>query len=162
MAEQAFGTGPVDPDVVIRPIVESDLPALLALDAAVFDSLPFPEFVVRQLFDLHHECWLVAEDGRGLRGYTLAVPASDGSCGWVLGLAVLEEHRRKGCGRLLTQAAIDLLTKAGVPVAKLTVEPDNCAAIELYEAAGFRIDDPTVLVDYLGPGEDRIVMVARL
>jgi [ribosomal protein S18]-alanine N-acetyltransferase len=151
---------PVDPEVRIRPLGLGDLDALQELDAAVFGHMAYPFFVLRQLFDLHRRYWVIAEGRNGMRGYTLAVPASDLTCGWLLGLGVREEFRRMGCGRLLAVAALELLTASGVPEAKLTVEPDNVSAIALYEEVGFRVAEE--FKDYLGPGEDRIVMIARL
>ena len=157
-----------EPGVSIRPAGPGDLEALFELDTAVFGEVAYPYFVLRQLFDLHRLCWLIAEGPPDhLRGYTLAVRCSDREgepdepTAWLIGLGVRETYRRKGCGRMLTEAALDMLTKDGVRIAKLTVEPDNDKAIALYRECGFvKTDDDGR--DYFGKGHHRDIMAVRL
>jgi diamine N-acetyltransferase len=65
------------------------------------------------------------------------VPA-DGRC-WIIGLIVDARRQRQGIGR----AALELLlarmeAESGGASLLLTVNPENVAAIRLYEAFGFR------------------------
>jgi ribosomal-protein-alanine N-acetyltransferase len=150
----------IDGDVHIRPVETTDLTSLVALDAAIFQGLAYPRFVLRQLFDLHRDWWLVADHPEGLRGYSLGVPTFDGRFAWLLGLGVRREFRGRGYGRSLTVNSLRLLETAGVHDVYLTVEPANQGAIELYREVGFKVT--ALSKDYFGPGNDRIVMTARL
>jgi [ribosomal protein S18]-alanine N-acetyltransferase len=149
-----------NPDVRIRSVHDEELPALAALDAEIFGELAYPYFVLRQLFDIHREWWLVAEHPSGLRGYSFGVPAFDRSLGWLLGLGVLPDYRGHGYGRLLTLKSLLLLNSVGIRLVHLTVEPGNVAAIGVYQEIGFTVEG--LREDYLGPGQDRIIMAARL
>ncbi|MEV4317138.1 N-acetyltransferase [Actinocrispum sp. NPDC049592] len=150
----------VDQDVRIRAARTDDLNALVELDTAVFGRLAYQYFVLRQLFDLHREWWLVAEHPEGLRGYSLGVPTFDRRHGWLLGLGVRREFQRRGYGRSLTVRSMRLLADAGVREVSLTVEPANHRAIGLYSELGFERE--RLARDYLGPGEHRLIMTAAL
>ncbi|MCE7011034.1 GNAT family N-acetyltransferase [Kibdelosporangium philippinense] len=150
----------IDQDVLIRAASEADLAALGELDAEVFGELAYPPFVLRQWFDLYQGWWLVAQHADGLRGYSLGVPLFDRSLGWLLGLGVRQEFWRRGYGRSLTVNSMRLLEGVGVREVRLTVEPGNRAAITLYRELGFVVD--RMVKDYLGPGHDRLLMIAAL
>jgi RimJ/RimL family protein N-acetyltransferase len=55
---------------------------------------------------------------------------------WSIGMWILAEHRGKGGGRMLVDAAIEA-RPADVHKIELEVWPENDAAIRLYERAGF-------------------------
>lgn len=150
-----------DLDVRIRAAGPEDIDRLCALDAAIFGTMAYPYFVLRQLFDAHRGCWLVASDENDrMCGYALGVPTFDRSAGWLLGLGVRPDCRGRGYGRVLALASLRLLKSVGVRRAHLTVDPVNSAAISLYEQVGFGLK--VEQKDYLGPGEDRIIMTAYL
>jgi predicted N-acetyltransferase YhbS len=48
-----------------------------------------------------------------------------------------EEHQRRGLARHVLTAGIDLLAQAGAEVIKISFEPDNPAARDLYLDVGF-------------------------
>jgi ribosomal protein S18 acetylase RimI-like enzyme len=60
--------------------------------------------------------------------------------GYVSGIAVLNEHRRFGYGRILLQKGINLLSNYCTSV-KLEVIQDNLAAVTLYKNEGFFISN---------------------
>jgi ribosomal protein S18 acetylase RimI-like enzyme len=140
----------------IRSADQDDVTELASLDRSVFHDLAYPQFVLRQLFDVHRGYWLVVDHPAGLLGYSLGVPTSDRELGWLLGLAVRTEHWRQGYGRALTLASVDLLRANGVGSVRLTVEPGNAGAIALYREVGFTMSD--LKFDYFGEGEHRILM----
>lgn len=140
----------------IRSADQGDLAELASLDRSIFHDLAYPQFVLRQLFDVHRGYWLVVDHAAGLLGYSLGVPTSDRASGWLLGLAVRTEHRRQGYGRALTLASVDLLRATSVGSVNLTVEPGNIAATALYREVGFTMSD--LRYDYFGPGEHRLLM----
>jgi ribosomal protein S18 acetylase RimI-like enzyme len=144
----------------IRSAEQDDLVELGSLDRSIFGRLAYPGFVLRQLFDVHRDCWLVVDHPAGLLGYSLGVPTTDRKIGWLLGLAVRTEYWRRGYGRALTVASVQLLRGTGVGRVCLTVEPGNIAAISLYHEVGFTLDERRD--DYFGPGEHRDLMVMDL
>jgi ribosomal protein S18 acetylase RimI-like enzyme len=126
-------------------------------DAEVFPDDPYPYFVLRQHYDVHGDRILVLDDGETLQGYVLFVTTSDGCVSWILSLAVTPDQRGRGMGRRLMLEVLRQVRREGVHEVRLTVEPTNAAAIMLYRSLGFSSEEG-VRRDYLGPGEDRIVM----
>jgi len=150
-----------EPEVHIRAVKTTDLEELAQLDGQVFGDLEYPRFVLHQLFDVHLDCWQVAERPNGLLvGYSFAVPTTDGAVGWLLGLGVRKEYRRQGFGRRLTLVSMDTLRSFGVGQLRLTVDPGNFGAFDLYRKLGFVAQE--LVRDRLGPGEHRLVMSRNL
>lgn len=151
--------------LVLRAARESDLPELRRLDGEVFQEVAYPAFLLRQLYDLYAEHFLVLDDGEGrLRGYVLAATTALNRDSWILGLCVTEDRRRHGLGRELMLEVLARLRHSGITRVRLTVEPANRAAILLYRSLGFRPEQPDAGLrrDYFGPGEDRRVMHLKL
>ncbi|AQS69687.1 N-acetyltransferase [Streptomyces pactum] len=161
--EQLTGPDP-RPDalpLVLRTARETDLPELRRLDEEVFQEVAYPGFLLRQLFDMYEEHFLVLDDGTGrLRGYVLAATRAIGADSWILGLCVTLDRRRHGLGRELMREVLTRLRRDGIGVVRLTVEPANLAAILLYRSLGFRPEEPDggLRPDYFGPGMHRQVM----
>ncbi|MGA5351318.1 GNAT family N-acetyltransferase [Streptomyces sp. LPB2020-019-1HS] len=153
-----------DPDtarLVPRTARESDLPELRRLDQEVFGEVAYPAFLLRQLFDMYAEHFLVLDDGTGrLRGYVLAGTSALRADSWILGLGVAHDRRRHGLGRELMVAILDRLRRSGIEEVRLTVEPGNRAALLLYRSLGFRPEGPDggLRRDYFGPGMDRRIL----
>jgi [ribosomal protein S18]-alanine N-acetyltransferase len=154
------GHGTRDQPAEIRPLRPDELGRLHVLDRDLFGEMAYPYFVLRQLFDLYRGSWLVIDHPSGLLGYSLGVPADDGRSGWLLGLGVRSLFRRRGHGRRLATASVRQLEAVGVSDVYLSVEPNNAAAIGLYEALGFTVKEQHE--DYLGPGEHRAIMARSL
>jgi ribosomal protein S18 acetylase RimI-like enzyme len=146
--------------VDVRPAKPDELDAIRDLDRAVFGSMSYPYFVLRQLFDLYRPCWMVLDHPAGLIGYSLGAPAVDGTSAWLLGLGVREEFRRRGYGRQLAMASLRFLEATDVSEVYLSVDGENVAAVNMYKSLGFTIS--AIKNDYLGPGEHRAIMLANL
>ncbi|MET8566880.1 GNAT family N-acetyltransferase [Streptomyces sp. NPDC004783] len=154
---------PDTPPLVLRTARESDLPELRRLDEEVFQEVAFPGFLLRQLYDMYAEHFLVLDDGRGrLRGYVLAATTTEalGRESWILGLCVTQDRRRHGLGRELMTEILARLRRDGIERVRLTVEPANHAALLLYRSLGFAPEEPDAGLrrDYFGPGMDRCVL----
>lgn len=156
--DQTFFADQAERPLTTRGATEADLPELLRVDREVFPDEPYPYFVLRQHFDAHGDRILVLDDGECLHGYVLFVTTSDGYVCWVLSLAVSADQRGRGLGRRLMLEVLRQLRRERVHEVRLTVEPTNAAAIMLYRSLGFSAEGG-VRRDYLGPGEDRLIMV---
>jgi len=156
--EEAPQTGAATAVVLIRPAEEADLESLHRVDRLVFGRLAYPLFALRQLMDLHIRHCLVADDGRRLVGYCMGALAAHPRTGWVLGLGVVPGARGAGHGRDLVHETVRRIVADGAREVRLAVEPENSAAIHLYETLGFRICG--FHPDYFGPQGDRLIMTA--
>lgn len=90
---------------------------------------------------------LAAVDGSGLVG--TAMVGYDGHRGWVYYLAVREDRRRAGVGRVLMAACEQWLGERGVPKVQLMVREGNDAALGFYEALGYADQQTVVLGRFL-------------
>src|SRR5262245_49601478 len=80
--------------------------------------------------------YLAATDDTGLVGYAgLALSPPDE--GWINNVAVRRDAQRRGIGRTLVRALLDVAIKSGVRAVLLEVAADNEAAQALYAAFGF-------------------------
>lgn len=138
----------------------ADLPGLKRIDSTIFSADPYPYFVLRQLFDVHGEHFLVLDCDNELTGYTLLANTPDRKTSWVLGLGVVEHARGRGHGRRLMAEGLERMGADKVREARLTVEPDNLVALNLYRSLGFGIAE--FCPGYFGPGEDRLIMTLAL
>ncbi len=123
--------------VSIRVVETGELSAVARLDAEVFAHSAsveaYPLFVLRQFYDLFPSHLLVAVEAGRLIGYVAGGVAVPGAVGWVLTLAVAADRRRSGTGRTLMTELLGRFEESEVVEARLAVEPDNRAAIALYE-----------------------------
>jgi ribosomal protein S18 acetylase RimI-like enzyme len=65
----------------------------------------------------------------------------DGHRGWINYLAVSPDHRRRGIGRGMMEAAERKLRRLGCPKINLQVRKTNTGVIEFYRRLGFTVDD---------------------
>ncbi|HEX4222502.1 MAG TPA: N-acetyltransferase [Pseudonocardiaceae bacterium] len=147
-------------DILIRGVDRDDFVELESIDTGVFGTLAYPTFVLRQFMDVHGESLLVAASAGGLCGYSLGAATIDHGEGWLLALAVRDEFRGRGYGRALTTETLKVLRRHRVRTACLTVAPGNVAALGLYRSLGFT--PLREVEDYLGTGEDRVIMSCDL
>ena len=145
---------------MISPATPADLPALAALERAVFAHEVYPGFFFRQAHDLWPRWLLVARDEAGaVTGYVLGAPAAEAGRAWLLSAATAPDARGRGVGARLLQRLLEGMASEDIRDVRLTVHPDNPAR-RLYERTGFA----PVAQDaaYFGPGEPRLVLSAAL
>ncbi len=140
----------------MRRATEKDLDRLNHIDRVIFPDDAYPYFVLRQLFDVHGEHFLVLDRASEVSGYALLATTPDRQASWVLGLGVLPHARGLGHGRRLLEEGIARLTADKVAEVRLSVEPENEIALNLYHSLGFSTvrHHPA----YFGHGDDRLIM----
>ncbi len=122
-------------DIVIRPLCEEDLEALLAIES---DSFPRPWSRINFLDELKsdHSFPLVALDQEGaVIGYIFPMLYLDE--GHILNAAVRRDFRGRGVGRRLVERVLRDCRKGGASFVALEVRVSNGAAIALYRQLGF-------------------------
>ena len=141
-------------DFVICPMTESDLDEVLAIEA---DSFPRPWSRSHFLDELKspHSFPLVALDQEGtLAGYICPMLLLDE--GHILNVAVRNDYRGHGLGRLLVERVLRECRDRGAEFVSLEVRPSNTAAISLYRGLGFV--ETGLRKRYYENGEDAILM----
>ncbi|MDP3692712.1 GNAT family acetyltransferase [Bradyrhizobium sp.] len=78
---------------------------------------------------------LVGRDGDAI--VATAMVGHDGHRGWVYYVATDPEHRGKGHGRAIMDAAEDWLRLAGIEKLQLMVRPDNAGVQAFYQSIGY-------------------------
>jgi ribosomal protein S18 acetylase RimI-like enzyme len=73
----------------------------------------------------------------------------DGHRGWVYYLAVDRNHRHKGYGRIMMDAAERWLRERGIEKLQLMVRPDNGAVKDFYQALGYAMQERIILAKWL-------------
>ena len=86
---------------------------------------------------------LLARDGGEVIGSVMV--GFDGHRGWVYYLATAPDHRKRGVGRALMQAAEATLREFGCPRIRLMVRGDNRAARGFDKAIGYETQDVITL-----------------
>lgn len=139
----------------IRAATSADLPAIAALERAVFsDAWPLGSFRAEL-----NGVALVAVYETDVVGYAFARAAADE--GELRNLAVHPEHQRRGVGMRLTAAALDALAAAGARTVYLEVRPSNRAAREFYRQLGF-VEVGRRAHYYRRPAEDAVILARKI
>ena len=118
----------------VRPMKETDLPAVAALERQCF-SVPWSENALQEELENENARFFVAEVCGEVCGYTGVHIILDE--GYLCNLAVDSKVRRSGVGAALMNAAIGCCKQSGCAFLSLEVRPSNTAAVRLYEKLGF-------------------------
>ena len=144
----------------LRAMTAADVAQVTAIEAV---SLPTPwsEAAFRHELDVPFSRSFVAhpiEAPGAVAGYVVLWRVADEI--HLLDLAVAQELRGRGIGRLLAARVLDEATRSGALLTTLEVAEDNAAARRLYESLGF--SRASTRRDYYGPGRAALVMERRV
>jgi ribosomal protein S18 acetylase RimI-like enzyme len=133
----------VKKDVVIRDFKEEDYWQVENLVREFMNKDPYsPPIIVRQMQDLFGRFFLVAQNRQNknheILGYIMGAIEYDSKTGWILEIYVKEEFRNNDIGYELLKELIYKLEKASISEIRLTVDPQNISAINVYERNGFQ------------------------
>lgn len=140
----------------LRAMAAADVAQVAAIEAV---SLPTPwsEAAFRHELDVPFSRSFVAHpiDAPGVvAGYVVLWHVADEI--HLLDLAVAQDLRGRGIGRLLTARVIEEAARRGAHLTTLEVAQDNASARGLYESLGFTTT--RTRRDYYGPGRAALVM----
>lgn len=123
----------------IRKAVPDDIPALVRIEEACFQTDRISRRSFRHLLSRGHAVTLVAEmpDG-GIGGYIMVLFNRGTSLARLYSFAVAPEHRRAHLGKALLEAAETAALNEGAAYMRLEVRTDNTPAISFYKQAGYR------------------------
>jgi [ribosomal protein S18]-alanine N-acetyltransferase len=121
------------PVIELRPMTEADLPAVMAIENAIY-AFPWTPGNFRDSLAAGYSCWIYVRDG-ALIGYAVLMRASDEA--HLLNLSISASCQRQGCGSLLLQRVCDFARGLGTLLLFLEVRPSNTGALRLYERHGF-------------------------
>jgi ribosomal-protein-alanine N-acetyltransferase len=121
------------PELVIRPMRESELDAVVRIERAAYD-FPWTEGIFRDCLRVHYICRVVEIDSV-LAGYgIMSVGAGEAH---LLNVCIADVYRCRGIGRRLLGHLLQMAAAAGAREAFLEARPSNTAAIRLYQSLGF-------------------------
>lgn len=141
---------------MIRRLRWWDIPAVTALEDALFDDAWTAEMFWNELAQAESRTYLVATEGDEVVAYAGLAAMPDEA--YVQTIAVAPSHQRQGLGAELLQRLMKDADDRGLPRVGLEVRVDNAAAIALYESFGFTAI--AVRKRYYQPsGTDALVMV---
>jgi ribosomal protein S18 acetylase RimI-like enzyme len=143
-------------EVLIRPYVKSDFDVLQRLLVEAFEGVSIDHAIEMQLGLIHGFDWksrkgrdlavdidrdvdglLIAAIGGQPVGFISTWQDTEAGIGHIPNLAVASEHRGKGIGRKLIDAAIERFRRAGLVAAKIETLQQNTRAKGLYTSEGF-------------------------
>ena len=141
-------------ELLVRPLREADLPAVLALEGRCFPD-PWSEEVFRASLREERSLWLGAEWAGQLVGYAGMQWVLDE--GYVDNLAVDPLFRRRGAASALLRAFFREAEARELAFLSLEVRIGNRGAAALYASLGFR-EVGVRPGYYLQPPEDALIM----
>lgn len=121
----------------LRPLTSADVPAVAALERALFARSAWTEPMVREELTAPGRYYLATDDELGLAGY--AGSWFDGDVSQVMTIGVAPRAQRRGLGRMLLRALVDHAQDLGAQAVLLEVAVTNAAALALYRAEGFEV-----------------------
>lgn len=122
-----------EPAVVLRPMREADLDAVMAVERRAY-PFPWTRGIFRDCLQAGYPGRVMERDGV-LVGYgMLSVAAGEAH---VLNVCVDPACQSRGLGRRLLRALVALARQRGAAQVYLEVRPSNAHALALYHAEGF-------------------------
>jgi len=139
----------------ITDALYDDISKIIFIERQAYAKEAYPAPFFYQALRQWPNTFLTLKINEKVAGYSLMVPVS-GSCLSLMSLLVGKMFRGKGMGKALLQESVSRALKLGYRQLELSVSSENTAAVSLYHSFGFSIKQK--VHDYLGPGQDRIIM----
>lgn len=124
--------------MMVRPATAADLPAIEAIEGAVFDGDRLSRRSLRYFVATPTAVMLVLTFGGRVAGYALIALRKGSRRARLYSIALDPAEQGHGLGRLLLGASERAARAHGAAFLRLEVRPDNAAAIALYQKNGYR------------------------
>jgi ribosomal protein S18 acetylase RimI-like enzyme len=136
-------------DLCIAPIEDGDVAAVIALWQACGLTRPWndPATDIALARKGTNAAVLVGRDNGAIVASSMV--GHDGHRGWVYYVAVDPDHRQKGFGRAVMDAAEDWLRTRGIAKLQLMVRPDNSKVQAFYESIGYDEQERIIYAKWL-------------
>jgi len=121
-------------NVIIRPMAENDLEAVLAIEEGSFSTPWHREHFEHEMTSPHSFPFVVEYNGIVI-GYVCLMSLFEEA--QILDIAVAPEQRGRGIARILMDYAVSVAREKDAELLALEVRASNGAAITLYERCGF-------------------------
>lgn len=135
---QASPPGDAEPPLIIRPVKETDLAGLVALEQMSFASDRLSKRRFQHWIKADHRLFLVAQLEDRIVGYGLVFLHRGTRLARLYSLAIDQTVRGRGIGRRLLSALEEEAADLGRLHMRLEVATDNESAIRLYDSTGYR------------------------
>lgn len=127
-----------EPEPVIRPLTEADLPGVIEVEHSAFDPLWWIDGDgFRSSAGYNRGNFFVLATGERVVGYN--INSWNPPQGYIGRLGIRRELQGRGLGRLMLAQALGTLREAGATFAELTTQVDNQTSRGLYESFGFGV-----------------------
>jgi GNAT superfamily N-acetyltransferase len=142
-----------DQQYTIRPATKADIPALVSLRRALFESMGYQDPALAQVAQANcryfatalpqgeFQAWVAEADGEIVASGGLVIHAIPptaynlaGREGYIMNMYTRPEWRRQGIGLAILKAILDYLRAQGIPLVSLHATPDGR---QLYARCGF-------------------------
>jgi ribosomal protein S18 acetylase RimI-like enzyme len=135
--------------LAIAPIDDADVADVVALWQACDLTRPWNDPAADIAFARRgsNATVLIGRDDRTIAATVLV--GHDGHRGWVYYLAVDPDHRHKGYGRVMMDAAEGWLRERGVEKLQLMVRPDNKRVKDFYQSLGYSEQERIIYAKWL-------------
>lgn len=144
----------------IREANEHDLPALVALEQASFESDRLSKRRMRYWVQAPNRVFLVVLQDGVLMGYCLVLLHRGNRLSRLYSIAIDRRARGQGLGRLLLAEAEEQTAEQGRLYMRLEVARNNMEAIRLYDSLGYVIFGE--IADYYEDHQDALRMQKRI
>lgn len=127
--------------MVIRKYLDQDQEALINLWEEVFpNAAPHnqPAKVIEEKLAVDDLIFIAEEKGQILGACQAGY---DGHRGWLYGVAVAPDQRRRGIGTRLVNTALEALSQRGCGKVNLQIRQGNTAVAEFYKKQGFQVEE---------------------
>jgi ribosomal protein S18 acetylase RimI-like enzyme len=135
--------------LTIAPIADADVTAVVAMWQACELTRPWNDPAADIAFARQgpNSAVLVGRDGNAI--VASAMVGHDGHRGWVYYVAIDPEHRGKGRGREIMNAAEQWLRQRGIEKLMLLVRSDNTKVQTFYEQLGYDAQERVIYAKWL-------------
>lgn len=139
----------LSPALAIAPISDADVTGVIALWQACHLTRPWndPAADIALARKGSNATVLIGRDGGSIVATVLV--GHDGHRGWVYYLAVDPEHRNKGYGRIMMDAAENWLRGHGIEKLQLMVRADNSQVKAFYQSLGYAEQERIIYAKWL-------------